>query len=135
MTSYAQSKEQVYWLGSTSQHQSDWYPWPIRPVRSSQHTQLGGTDQTGAPDRQSGQVLLRSCQSRKKKGVRAIWARVIRMGLQAGLDHFAPFSQHKQCIIQNMHHNLAIKSFKYYNKVQTHSSTHINVLKSTKIKF
>jgi hypothetical protein len=31
-----------------------------------------------------------------------------------------------------MHHNLAIKSLKYYNKVQTHSSTHTNVLKSTK---
>jgi hypothetical protein len=34
-----------------------------------------------------------------------------------------------------MHHNLAIESFNYYIKVQTHSSTHTNVLKTTKIKF
>jgi hypothetical protein len=33
-----------------------------------------------------------------------------------------------------MHHNLAIKSLKYYDKVQTHNITHTNVLKSTKIK-
>jgi hypothetical protein len=34
-----------------------------------------------------------------------------------------------------MHHNLAIESLNYYNKVQKHSSTHTNVLKFTKIKF
>jgi hypothetical protein len=34
-----------------------------------------------------------------------------------------------------MYHNLAIESLNYYNNVQTHSSTHTNVLKSTKIKF
>jgi hypothetical protein len=33
-----------------------------------------------------------------------------------------------------MHHNLAIESLNYYNKIQAHSSTHTNVLKSTKIK-
>jgi hypothetical protein len=27
----------------------------------------------------------------KAKSVRTIWSRVIRPGLQAGLDHFAPF--------------------------------------------
>jgi hypothetical protein len=76
-------------------------------------------------------ILAALCVTR----VRAIWSKVIRPGLQAGLDHFAPFSQHKQYTIQFMHHNLAIESLKYYNKVQTHSSTHTNVLKSTKIKF
>jgi hypothetical protein len=39
----------------------------------------------------------RSNQStHKATGVRAIWFKVIKPGLQAGLDHFAPFSQHKQ---------------------------------------
>jgi hypothetical protein len=51
MTSYAQSKEQVYWLGSTTgltgqvqpahptgRHQSDRCPWPVRLVKSSQST-------------------------------------------------------------------------------------------------
>jgi hypothetical protein len=70
----------------------------------------------------------------KAKGVRAIWSKVIRLGLQVVLDHFAPFSQHKQYTFQFMHQNLAIESLKYYNKVQTHNST-TNVLKSTKIKF
>jgi hypothetical protein len=71
---------------------------------------LGGTSQIG-------QVQL----EHKEKGVRAIWSRVIRLGLQAGLDHFAPFSQHKQYIIQYMHHSLAIKSLNYYNKRFKHS--------------
>jgi hypothetical protein len=41
-------------------------------------------------------------------------------------------------LIKNLgrhNHNLAIESLNYYNKVQTHSNTHTNVLKSTKIKF
>jgi hypothetical protein len=76
---------------------------------------LGSTGQTGAPDRsdwscpanthdwaasvrpvpltgQTGQVQ----SAHKATQVRAIWSKVIRPGLQAGLDHFAPFSQHKQ---------------------------------------
>jgi hypothetical protein len=88
MIRYAQSKEQVYWLGSTGQtgapDRSDWsgpaktpnWVAPVRPVPL--------TDQTG-------QVQ----PEHKAKGVRAIWSRVIRPGLQADLDHFAPFSQHK----------------------------------------
>jgi hypothetical protein len=71
----------------------------------------------------------------KAKRVCAIWSKVIRPRLQASLDHFAPFSQHKQYKIQFMHHNLAIESLNYYNMVQTHISTHTNVLKSTKMKF
>jgi hypothetical protein len=81
-----------------------------REVRS-----LGSTGQTGATDRsdrsgpanthdwaapvrpvpltgQTGQVQ----SAHKATEVRAIWSKVIRPGLQAGLDHFAPFSQHKQ---------------------------------------
>jgi hypothetical protein len=73
---------------------------------------LGSTSQTGATDRsgpanthdwaapvrpvpligQPGQVQ----SAHKATEVHAIWSKVIRPGLQAGLDHFAPFSQHKQ---------------------------------------
>jgi hypothetical protein len=76
---------------------------------------LGSTGPTGAPDRsdrsgpanthdwaapvwsvpltgQTGQVQ----SAHKATEVRAIWSKVIGLGLQAGLDHFAPFSQHKQ---------------------------------------
>jgi hypothetical protein len=127
MTSYAQSKEQVYWLGSTGQTGA-----PDRSDRSGPTN----TPNWAAPVRpvlltsQTGQVQ----SEHKEKRVHAIWSKVIRLGLQAGLDHFAPFSQHKQYTIQFMHYNLAIESLKYYNKVQTHSSTHTNVLKSTKMK-
>jgi hypothetical protein len=116
----------------TRQHRLDRWTWLDKPVRSSQHTQLGGTGQTDAPDRsdRSGPN-----QSTKQNDVCGIWSRVITPGLQADLDHFSPFSQHKQYIIQYMHHNLAIKSLNYYNKVQAHGSTHTNFLKSTKIKF
>jgi hypothetical protein len=85
MTRYAQSKEQVYWLGSTGQTgapdrsgpatTSNWAA-PVRPV---------------PPTGQTGQVQL----EHKATGVRAIWSKVIKPGLQADLDHFAPFSQHK----------------------------------------
>jgi hypothetical protein len=130
--------EKIYTKQRTSalarQHRSDWCLWPVRPVRSSQHTQLGSTGQTNAPDRSDLSGPARA-QSTKQKGVCAIWSKVIRPGLQAGLDHFAPFSQHKQHINQYMHHNLEIESLNYSNKVQTHSSTHTNVLKTTRIKF
>jgi hypothetical protein len=76
---------------------------------------LGSTGQTGATDRsdrsgpanthdwaapvkpvpltgQTGQVQ----SAHKATEVRAIWSKVIMPGLQAGLDHFTPFSQHKQ---------------------------------------
>jgi hypothetical protein len=76
---------------------------------------LGSTGQTGALDRsdrsgpvnrhnwaapvrpvpltgQTGQVQL----AHKETEVRAIWSKVIGPGLQAGLDHFAPFRLHKQ---------------------------------------
>jgi hypothetical protein len=91
--------DKIYTKQSTSvlagQHRSDRSGWaaPVRPVPL-----------TG----QTGQVQL----EHKAKSVRAIWSRVIRPGLQASLDHFAPFSQHKQYTIQYMHHNLAIKSLK-----------------------
>jgi hypothetical protein len=55
----------------------------------------------------------RCSQSTKQKGVHAIWSKVIRAVLQADLDHFASFSQHKQYTIQFMHHNLAIESLNY----------------------
>jgi hypothetical protein len=128
MTSYAQSIEQVYWLGSTGQTGA-----PDRSNRSGPTSTQTGRHRL---DRCPCQVRpVRSSQSTKQKGVGAIWSILIRLGLQTGLDHFAPFSQHKQYIIQDMHHNLAMKSLKYYNKVQTHSSTYTNVLKSTYIKF
>jgi hypothetical protein len=70
---------------------------------------LGSTGQTGATDRSgpanthnwaapvrpvplTGQVQ----SAHKATEVRAIWSKVIGPGLQAGLDHFAPISQHKQ---------------------------------------
>jgi hypothetical protein len=34
----------------TGQHRLDWCPRPVRPVRSSQYTQLSGTGQTDALD-------------------------------------------------------------------------------------
>jgi hypothetical protein len=80
---------EVHWLGSTGQtgatDRSDWsgpantHNWavPVRPVPL-----------TG----QTGQVQ----STHKAAGVRAIWSKVIRPGLQADLDHLAPFSQHKQ---------------------------------------
>jgi hypothetical protein len=83
MTRYTESKEKC----------TDWAA-PVRPVRSSQHTRLGGTGQTGALSDQTGQVQ----SAHKAIGVRAIWSKMIRPGLQAGLDHLAPFSQH------NKHH-------------------------------
>jgi hypothetical protein len=66
----------------TRQHRSNWCPWPVRPVRSSQHTQLGGTGQTDATD-WSDQLGPSRSQS---KSVCAIWSKLIRLGLQAGLD-------------------------------------------------
>jgi hypothetical protein len=54
MTRYAKSKEKcTVWEA------------PVRPVWSSQHTQLGGTGQTGAPDRpdRSGPVSAQSNKS------------------------------------------------------------------------
>jgi hypothetical protein len=41
---------------------------------------------------QTGQVQ----SAHKATEVRAIWSKVIMPGLQASLDHFAPFIQHKQ---------------------------------------
>jgi hypothetical protein len=117
MTRYAQSKEQVYCLGSTGQTGA-----PDRSDRSGP----ASTPNWAAPVRpmpltgQTGQVQ----SEHKATRVCAIWSKVIRPGFQDGLDHFAPFSQHKQYTIQFMHHNLAIELLKYYNKVQTHSSTH-----------
>jgi hypothetical protein len=111
----------------TGQHRSDRYHWPVRPVWSSQHTQLGGTGQTGAL---TGQVH----SAHKATRVHAIWSKVTRPGLQAILDPLLHLANTTNTI-QFMHHSLAIESLKYYNKVQTLSSTHTNVLKSTKIKF
>jgi hypothetical protein len=37
----------------------------------------------------------------KAESVRAIWFKGFKPGLQAGLDHFAPFSQHKQTPINS----------------------------------
>jgi hypothetical protein len=77
------------WLGSTGQtgatDQSDrsdpanTHNWaaPVRPVPLTSQT---------------GQVQ----SAHKATEVHAIWSKVIGPGLQAGLDHFAPFSQHKQ---------------------------------------
>jgi hypothetical protein len=124
MTRYARSKGQGYSLGSTGQTSA--------PDRSSP----ASTPNWAAPvipvpmTGQTGQVQ----SERKAKRVCAI-SKVIRVVLQASLEHFAPFSQHKPYTIQFMHHNLATESLNYYNKVQTHSSTHTNVLKFTKIKF
>jgi hypothetical protein len=88
MTRYAQSKEQVYGLGSTGQTGA-----PDRSDRSGPAStpnwaaQVRPVPLTG----QTGQVQL----EHKATGVHAIWSKVISPGLQAGLDHFAPFSQHK----------------------------------------
>jgi hypothetical protein len=82
-------QREMYWLGSTGQtgapDRSDWsgpantHDWaaPVRLVPL-----------TG----QTGQVQSEHTATE----VRAIWSKVIGPGLQAGLDHFAPFSQHNQ---------------------------------------
>jgi hypothetical protein len=82
-------QKEMYWLGSTGQtgatDRSDrlgpanTHNWaaPVRPVPL--------TGQTGQV--QSAHKAIEVC---------AIWSKVIMPGLQAGLDHFAPFSQHKQ---------------------------------------
>jgi hypothetical protein len=82
-------QREVHWLGSSGQtgatDRSDWsglantHDWvpPVRPVPLT-----GQTDQVQS--------------THKATEVRAIWSEVIRPRLQAGLDHFAPFSQHKQ---------------------------------------
>jgi hypothetical protein len=82
-------QREVHWLGSIGQtgasDRSDWSvpantldgAAPVRPVPL--------TGQTGHVQ-----------STHKATKVRAIWSKVIRSGLQAGLDHFAPFSQHKQ---------------------------------------
>jgi hypothetical protein len=82
-------QREVCWLGSNGQtggtdrsdrsgpaNTSNWAP-PVRPVPQTSQT---------------GQVQ----SAHKATEVRAIWSKVIMLGLQAGLDHFAPFSQHKQ---------------------------------------
>jgi hypothetical protein len=61
------------------QHRSYKCHWPVRPVSSIQNTTLGDTSQTGA------QVQ----PGHKARNVRAIWAKMIRLGLQANLEHFA----------------------------------------------
>jgi hypothetical protein len=63
----------------TDYARSDRCPWP---VRSSQHTQLGGTGQIDAPGRSDRSGPVRA----QRKGVRAIWSKLIWPGLQAGLD-------------------------------------------------
>jgi hypothetical protein len=82
-------QREMYWLGSTGQtgppDRSDrsapanTHGWaaPVRPVPLT-----GQTDQVQS--------------AHKATEVRAIWSKVIGLGLQAGLDHVAPFSQHKQ---------------------------------------
>jgi hypothetical protein len=82
-------QREVCWLGSTGQtgaaDRSDRsgpanaHVWaaPVKPVPLT-----GQTSQV-----QSVHKAIEVC---------AIWSKVIRPGLQAGLDHFAPFRQHKQ---------------------------------------
>jgi hypothetical protein len=94
MTRYAQSKEKCTWLGSTGQTGV--------PDRSDQ-SGPANTHNWAAPVRpvpltgQTGQVQ----SAHKATRVRAIWSKVIMPGLQAGSDHLAPFSQHKQTPINS----------------------------------
>jgi hypothetical protein len=84
---YTKQRE-VHWLGSTGQtgatdrsgpaNTLDWAA-PVRPVPL-----IGQTSRVQS--------------AHKATWVRAIWSKMIRPGLQAGLDHLAPFSQH------NKHH-------------------------------
>jgi hypothetical protein len=82
-------QREVHWLGSTGQ---------TGATDRSDQSGPANTHDWAAPVRsvpltgQTGQVQL----THKATEVRAIWSKVIRPGLQAGLDHFAPFSQHKQ---------------------------------------
>jgi hypothetical protein len=78
---------------------------------------LGSIGQTGATDRldRSGPASTLSWAApvrpmpltgqvqpeHEASSVCAIWTKVIRPGLQAGLDHFAPFSQHNQTPINS----------------------------------
>jgi hypothetical protein len=81
-------QREVHWLGRTGQ---------TGPTDRSDRSGPANTHDWAAPVRpvpltQTGQVQ----SAHKATEVRAIWSKVIRPGLQAGLDHFAPFSQHKQ---------------------------------------
>jgi hypothetical protein len=82
-------QKEVHWLGSTGQ---------TGAADRSDRSGPANTHNWAAPVRpvpltgQTGQVQ----SAHKAAKVRAIWSKVIRPGLQASLDHFAPFSQHKQ---------------------------------------
>jgi hypothetical protein len=82
-------QREVHWLGSTGQ---------IGATDRSDGSGPANTHNWAAPVRlvpltgQTGQVQ----SAHKATGVRAIWSKVISPGLQAGLDHLAKFSQHKQ---------------------------------------
>jgi hypothetical protein len=81
--------KEMHWLGSTGQ---------TGATDRSDRSGPANTHNWAAPVRlvpltgQTGQVQ----SAHKATEVRAIWSKVIMPGLQAGLDHFAPFSQHKQ---------------------------------------
>jgi hypothetical protein len=81
-------QREVHWLGSTGQ---------TGAADRSDRSGPANTHNWAAPVRpvpltgQTGQVQL----AHKAIEVRAIWSKVIRLGLQAGLDHLVPFSQHK----------------------------------------
>jgi hypothetical protein len=76
---------------------------------------LGGTGQTGA----SAVRLAWSSQSTEQKNVRAIWAKMIRPGLQDGLYHFPHLAN-----TNNTSHRCASQTsnmqLNYYNKGSTH---------------
>jgi hypothetical protein len=82
-------QRKVSWLGSTGQ---------TGDLDRSDRSGLASPLNWAAPIRpvpltgQTGQVQ----SAHKAAEVRAIWSKVIMTGLQAGLDHLAPFSQHKQ---------------------------------------
>jgi hypothetical protein len=78
-------QKEVHWLGSTGQ---------TGVADRSDRSGPASTHNWDAPVRtvpltgQTGQVQ----SAHKGAELRAIWSKVIRPGLQAGLDHFAPFS-------------------------------------------
>jgi hypothetical protein len=82
-------QREVHWLGTTGQ---------TGATDRSDQSGPANTHDWAAPVRrvpltgQTGQAQ----SAHKATKVRAILSKVIRPGLQAGLDHFAPFSQHKQ---------------------------------------
>jgi hypothetical protein len=79
-------QREMCWLGNTSQ---------IGATDRSDRSGPANTHNWEAPVRPvplTGQVQ----SAHKATEVRAIWSKVIMPGLQAGLDHFAPFSQYKQ---------------------------------------